>query len=149
MGAPAFCGSHEALLLTINHFAMKKNSSSGPNNWFTRWRMLRLLSGLSAAIVLSTMLITGCKKDDDDDDGGVTLALVADNIASPLGLLEAPDNSGRLFIIDQTGRIWIVNENGTKNATPFLDISSKIVPLNPAYDERGLLGFAFHPDYKT
>ena len=24
-----------------------------------------------------------------------------------------------------------------------------MVPLNPGYDERGLLGFAFHPDYKT
>ncbi|MGH8914934.1 MAG: PQQ-dependent sugar dehydrogenase [Acidimicrobiia bacterium] len=30
---------------------------------------------------------------------------------------------------------------------PFLDISDKITPLSPDYDERGLLGLAFHPDY--
>jgi glucose/arabinose dehydrogenase len=30
---------------------------------------------------------------------------------------------------------------------PFLDISSKITPLAADYDERGLLGLAFHPDF--
>ena len=31
--------------------------------------------------------------------------------------------------------------------TPFLDISDKLATLNPFFDERGLLGVAFHPDY--
>src|SRR4030095_11093530 len=35
-----------------------------------------------------------------------------------------------------------------KLPTPFLDITSKLVTLNPNFDERGLLGFAFHPNYK-
>lgn len=32
---------------------------------------------------------------------------------------------------------------------PFLDISAKLVDLMPDYDERGLLGLAFHPDFAT
>ena len=32
---------------------------------------------------------------------------------------------------------------------PFIDISSKLVTLSLPYDERGLLGFAFHPNYQT
>ena len=32
---------------------------------------------------------------------------------------------------------------------PFLDVSNQLVPINPGYDERGLLGIAFHPDFKT
>ncbi|NJK85753.1 MAG: PQQ-dependent sugar dehydrogenase [Bacteroidales bacterium] len=31
--------------------------------------------------------------------------------------------------------------------TPFLDIRDKIIQLNSGYDERGLLGLAFHPEY--
>jgi glucose/arabinose dehydrogenase len=30
-----------------------------------------------------------------------------------------------------------------------MDITARMVTLNPAYDERGLLGFAFHPNYTT
>jgi glucose/arabinose dehydrogenase/plastocyanin len=33
--------------------------------------------------------------------------------------------------------------------TPFLDIRDRMVTLNPAYDERGLLSIAFHPKYPT
>lgn len=34
-------------------------------------------------------------------------------------------------------------------STPFLDIKDKMVKLIPFYDERGLLGLAFHPQYTT
>ncbi len=60
---------------------------------------------------------------------------------------EAPDDSGRLFIVDQVGKIWIVMPDGTMADEPFLDISNRMVELTPPYDERGLLGLAFHPDY--
>ena len=33
--------------------------------------------------------------------------------------------------------------------TPFLDLRDRVVPLMPDYDERGLLGLAFHPDFAT
>jgi len=94
----------------------------------------------------------GCRRNNNNNvnPGNVTpnLQLVADNMVSPLTVAESPDNTNRLFIVDQTGKVWIV-KNGTKLSTPFIDLSSKMVTLSPSYDERGLLGFAFHPDYKT
>jgi len=77
------------------------------------------------------------------------LKLVASNLVSPLGLIEAPDASKRLFIFDQAGKIYIVDSNGTQRPTPFMDLTSKLVSLSPFYDERGLIGFAFNPDFRS
>jgi len=75
------------------------------------------------------------------------VSLVAEGFAHPVALKEPPDGSGRRFIVDQTGQIWIVTSGGTLLAEPFLDIAGRMVNVNPGYDERGLLGLAFHPDY--
>jgi glucose/arabinose dehydrogenase len=111
------------------------------------------LTGLSI-FVLGCFIVAlhSCKKDKDDNVGSgtemVNLELVADNLVAPLGVIESPDNTRRLFVTDQVGRIWII-KNGQKLNTPFIDLTGKIVALNPQYDERGLLGMAFHPDYKS
>ncbi len=76
------------------------------------------------------------------------LELVAEGLTAPLQLVEPPDGSGRLFVIDQVGQIRII-AGGTLLPTPFLDLSARLVALNPNYDERGLLGLAFHPDYAS
>jgi glucose/arabinose dehydrogenase len=75
--------------------------------------------------------------------------LVADGFVSPIGLVAFPDQTGRLAVIDQVGKIWIIDGEGNKLPVPYLDITSKVVPLNGFYDERGLLGLAFHPDYAS
>lgn len=77
----------------------------------------------------------------------VSLELIAEGFTSPLFLAEAPDESGRLFIVDQTGLVHIVASDGTLLEEPFLDLSDAIVSLNESFDERGLLGFAFHPEF--
>jgi multimeric flavodoxin WrbA len=59
----------------------------------------------------------------------------------------AGDRSGRLFIVDQVGAIRVLDAGGTLRSEPFLDLRSSIVPLMPDFDERGLLGLAFHPGY--
>ncbi len=69
-------------------------------------------------------------------------------LQSPLRLTHAGDGSGRLFIVDQPGLIRIVKDDQLL-AEPYLDLTSKIVALSPGFDERGLLGLAFHPDYAT
>jgi glucose/arabinose dehydrogenase len=69
---------------------------------------------------------------------------VASGLSSPLGLVHAGDGSGRLFILEQTGRIKI-HDGAQVLATPFLDVSA----LVSCCGERGLLGLAFHPDYRT
>lgn len=80
----------------------------------------------------------------------VGLQPVISGIPSPLGTAVPDDATDRLFVYDQTGKVYVV-ENGTPLATPFMDVSSRLVPLGlfpPLnYDERGLLGFAMHPQF--
>jgi glucose/arabinose dehydrogenase len=76
----------------------------------------------------------------------VDLQPVATGLVSPILGVHAGDGSGRLFVVDQAGKVLIV-QNGQLLATPFLDLTSEIVAVNPGYDERGLLGLAFHPNY--
>jgi len=73
---------------------------------------------------------------------------VAGNFVSPVAVVDAPDQSKRLFVVDQIGKIWIIFPDGSKSTTPFLNVTDKMVSLMPGYDERGLLGLAFHPDFK-
>ncbi len=79
-------------------------------------------------------------------DAQLTLGFepIAGGLSSPLGLVNAGDGSGRLFIVEQTGRIKIF-DGAAVRATPFLDVSA----LVSCCGERGLLGLAFHPDYRT
>ena len=77
----------------------------------------------------------------------IATALIAEGLTSPLLVSEPPDGSGRLYIVDQVGQIRIVTPEGTLVDEPFLDISDRMVELTLPYDERGLLGLAFHPDY--
>ncbi len=63
----------------------------------------------------------------------------------PIGIENAGDGSGRLFIVQQPGVIAVWD--GTQFLpTPFLDIQDRV---NDNSSERGLLGLAFHPDYET
>jgi glucose/arabinose dehydrogenase len=73
----------------------------------------------------------------------VRLRLVADGFLNPLFVTGAGDGSGRLFVVEQGGRIRIV-EGGRILPRDFLDISSRIT----AGGEQGLLGLAFHPDFR-
>ena len=77
----------------------------------------------------------------------VGLMSVADGLTSPVALVQAPDGSGRRFVVDQAGTIRILTADGTLLPQPFLDVRSRMVALMPEYDERGLLGLAFHPNY--
>jgi uncharacterized protein (TIGR03118 family) len=77
----------------------------------------------------------------------VDLELVAEGLTAPLGMAVPDDGSGRMFIYDQAGQAWVVVNGNQRSATPLLDVSSRLVPLDPNYDERGLLGLATHPDF--
>jgi glucose/arabinose dehydrogenase len=76
----------------------------------------------------------------------VRLELLADGFTSPVALIDPGDGTDRLFVVDQTGLIWILS-GGKRLAKPFLDIRERIAELNSFYEERGLLGLAFHPDF--
>jgi glucose/arabinose dehydrogenase len=102
--------------------------------------------------ILSILIIFSCRKNDDhmtvEPIPSIGLEEVADFV-SPVALVESPDGSNRLFIVDQPGQIWILGTDGILQQTPFLDLQDRIVQLMGSFDERGLLGLAFHPLYAT
>ncbi len=54
-------------------------------------------------------------------------------------------NDDRLFVVEQDGRIRII-QNDTLLLNPFMDINPQVLSTG---NEQGLLGLAFHPDFKT
>ena len=55
----------------------------------------------------------------------------------------------RLFMVQQAGKIFVCDSLGVQNPTPFLDLTGICSNPTSVGDERGLLGMAFHPDYKN
>jgi glucose/arabinose dehydrogenase len=85
----------------------------------------------------------------------VTVALepVVEGLVAPNWAIAAPGVlSGRLFVGDQPGQIWSVSLISGQRFV-FLDVADLLIPLGlggpGTYDSRGLLGFAFHPQYAT
>ena len=78
----------------------------------------------------------------------VKLQLFVDGLIHPLEMLTAPDGTQRRFIVEQSGAIVLLLPDGTVRPAPFLDLTDKMVRLNREFDERGLLGMAFHPQFK-
>jgi glucose/arabinose dehydrogenase len=78
------------------------------------------------------------------DPGGIHLELVADGLTDPIGITSAGDGSGRLFVNERDGVIRVIDRDGSLRRQPFVDLRSRIL----AGSERGLLGVAFHPDFK-
>lgn len=77
----------------------------------------------------------------------VAVELVAEGFSAPVFLVAPTDGSTRRFVGEQAGQVFILTEDGERLETPFLNLSEQVVPLLQAFDERGLLGLAFHPDF--
>ena len=80
---------------------------------------------------------------------GYTLQTVSPHaFTAPVALATPPGETNRLFIVEQSGRISVITNitAATPTYLTFLDIQSRV-----GYDggEQGLLGLAFHPDYKN
>jgi glucose/arabinose dehydrogenase len=77
----------------------------------------------------------------------LTNAFPALKLNRPVWMSEAPDGSGRFFIVEQAGRIHVVPKGSDgSNAAEFFSI----VDRKPYVEnEEGLLGLAFHPQFKS
>lgn len=112
-------------------------------------------------LVLSFLLtVFSCEVNKSDDDNTpdpnqnpvipskytLTEAFPALRFDKPVELTSPTDGTNRIFVVSQTGKIHVF-PNAATTATPpvFLDISSKVA----SGGELGLLGLAFHPDYKS
>jgi len=68
-------------------------------------------------------------------------------VNTPLAMVQVPGEN-RFFLIEQFGRVRVV-DNGKMRPAPLLDIRHKIPKLHHDFDERGLLGIALHPNFKS
>ncbi|TMT86669.1 plastocyanin [Haloterrigena sp. H1] len=75
----------------------------------------------------------------------VGIETVAEGLTAPTSLTVADEDADRRFITDQTGQIYVHGPDGLEDE-PFLDISDQLVEFME-FDERGLLGLAFHPEF--
>ena len=94
-----------------------------------------------SSLILSTFLYGKLAAQD------VKLQLITDQLSHPTAFAVTKKSPTLLFVAEQEGRIRVI-ENGKLVAAPFLDISKEVLKKE-GYDERGLLGLAFHPDYAT
>lgn len=84
----------------------------------------------------------------------IDLETIATGLTAPVDL--RPDSlvPDRFYIVDQAGKIHVIHQ-GILQPEPFLDVTDRLVqPLGilgsfdvDDYDERGLLGFAIHPEF--
>ena len=73
---------------------------------------------------------------------------IAYELSNPLAAVSPNDGTHRLFVVEQRGTIFIFDSNGRLlQNKPFLDIRNKILNSGQGWDERGLLGLAFHPKF--
>jgi len=98
--------------------------------------------GIETRASNTTLLITDLPA---DQPGTMQIERVFTNInfTNPVLLIEVPDGSNRLCVVQQNGIVKIFQNETTPTPVNFLDISSRV--LNSG--EQGLLGLAFDPDY--
>jgi len=71
--------------------------------------------------------------------------LVVAGLVDPIGVTNAGDGSGRLFVVQRSGQVRVINPDGTLRAAPFVDMSGAARFVSGG--EQGLLGLAFHPSF--
>jgi glucose/arabinose dehydrogenase len=113
-----------------------------------------LVSQIIATLVL--FLVIGCndkttevtREEEEEKEKTIqaTEAFPLLRFTAPVDIQQAADGTDRLFVVEQAGTIKVFeNKSNTSTASVFLDIKSKVT----AGGERGLLGLAFHPDFKN
>jgi len=63
----------------------------------------------------------------------------------PLAMLQAPGEPDRWFVVEKDGRVWAFENNpDAQTKTLFVDLTDRV---DASFNESGLLGMAFHPDF--
>ncbi len=99
------------------------------------------ISVMLKTLVLGTVAVTAYAM--GEPPSVALIPVVSQPLESPIFVTYANDQSGRIYIVEQSGRIRIV-QDGRLLETPLLDISEHVLY---GY-ECGLLGLAFHPQYR-
>jgi glucose/arabinose dehydrogenase len=81
----------------------------------------------------------------------VKLTRVYPNLAldKPTSVVVPPDGSGRMFLVQQRGLIMeLPKDDAAKESKVFLDLTTRGMEAKDGKFEEGLLGLAFHPQFK-
>lgn len=105
----------------------------------------KTVSGSAAALALALAATTAFAAEVPT----VALQQLAEGFVSPLNIVSLGDGSGRLLVNDQVGTVHVMQKDGKLDEKLFLDLRSKLTKLNSGFDERGLLGLALHPSFKS
>lgn len=65
---------------------------------------------------------------------------------NPVLVMQAPGETGRMFVVEQPGQIYTVNLSGTPVKNLFADLGNIV---DSGSNEAGLLGMAFHPNFAS
>lgn len=71
---------------------------------------------------------------------------VLGGLVAPTSLAVSNEDDNHFYVADQPGQVYKCNLR-TRRASIFLDVSKNVPKLNANYDERGLLGLCFHPQF--
>lgn len=74
---------------------------------------------------------------------GLATSLITGGLSSPTSVASAYDGTSRLFVTESSGLIRVVKD-GVLKPKPYLDLRSRV----QSGGEQGLLGIAFHPNFK-
>jgi glucose/arabinose dehydrogenase len=113
----------------------------------TAWPRPVRASLLAAFLVLAALRPASAAEADAGSNIG--LKLIAEGLSAPMALASIPDGSGRLLVAEQSGVISLLDRDGKKSEQPLLDLRWKMVALNKGMEERGLLGLALHPEFRS
>jgi glucose/arabinose dehydrogenase len=91
------------------------------------------------------IVLIACSSERIENSNIIVEAFPNLNFEQPVDIQSPKDGTNRLFVLSQPGIIFVFeNDPGTKQKEIFLDIRGKVL----FGGEQGLLGLAFHPDYK-
>jgi hypothetical protein len=108
-------------------------------------RTLELLGRLEQASL--------CSSEAWDEELSVSMNLTHSGLGGPTAIFFArlpgddPELGQRMFVAQQHGVVHYSEQGGGGDMTLLADVSSALTPLSSLYDEEGLLGLEFHPNF--
>ena len=113
-----------------------------------RQTVLNLVLGLASLGLASLMVASAALLASPPAEAqSLRLQLLAQDLTAPIHLEELPDGTGRMLVVQQDGRVLVMAPDGKLLPEPYLDLRGRMFPLVDDFEERGLLGFALHPQY--
>lgn len=124
-----------------------------PNRHQSAFYARRILATLVSA---ASIIFANCAESQEPQAASSAVATIptvhlepafsALTFSRPVFITQAPDDTNRMFVVEQTGRIMVFeNRDDVTTATVFLDIKDRV---RNRHNEEGLLSLAFHPKFK-